>query len=187
MSTLTLIVIAFGLSMDAFAVACINGLCSLEHHVKYAWKVGIYFGFFQGFMTFVGWLFGHILKDSISTFDHWIALIILSAIGVKMIYESVKNQEVSCDVKNVDSHRSLIMFAIATSIDALAIGTGFAILNINITSTALIIGLITFALSFIGVQVGRRFGHLVGNKAEMIGGTLLILIGIKIFIEHLPV
>lgn len=104
-----------------------------------------------------------------------------------MIYESVKNQEVSCDVKNVDSHRSLIMFAIATSIDALAIGTGFAILNINITSTALIIGLITFALSFIGVQVGRRFGHLVGNKAEMIGGTLLILIGIKIFIEHLPV
>ncbi len=185
MEPVSMMMIAFGLSMDAFAVACINGLCTAEKKYPYALKVGLYFGFFQGAMTLIGYISAIFFKSYITKVDHWVAFILLAGIGVHMIWQAYHQKEISCDIRNVDSHRALLTFSIATSIDALAIGVSLAILNVNIPIVSAVIAFTTFCLSFFGVIIGKRFGQHLGNKTDYIGGFTLILIGLKILMEHI--
>ncbi len=181
----TLFFIAVGLSMDAFAVACINGLCTLQKQKRYAMKVGLYFGFFQGLMTLSGWLIGILFLESMIGFNTIISFFLLSFIGLKMIWNFYKNKDIACDVYNVDSQQSLILFAIATSIDALAIGISLALIDIDIVTVSIFIASITFVFSFFGVRLGSQFGDKIGRKAELLGGTILCVIGLKILLENL--
>lgn len=185
MEPVSMMMIALGLSMDAFAVACINGLCTAENKYPYALKVGLYFGFFQGAMTLTGYICAFFFKSYISRIDHWVAFILLAGIGTHMIWQAYHEKEISCEIRNVDSHRALLTFAIATSIDALAIGISLAILDVNISIVSTVIAFTTFCLSFFGVIIGKRFGHHLGNKTDYIGGFILILIGLKILMEHI--
>jgi putative Mn2+ efflux pump MntP len=181
---MTLILIAVGLAMDAFAVSIASGVVIKRLHVKQALRIAIFFGFFQAIMPVMGWLAGIALKDFISGVDHWVAFGLLSAIGCKMIYESLKleSNKKECNSLNVSV---LLIFSIATSIDALAVGVSFAFLRIAIISPVVAIGVITFLLSFLGVYTGNRLGHFFERKIELIGGLLLIGIGIKILLEHI--
>ena len=199
MNLLSLILTAFGLSMDAFAVSITNGLRMKRVTNKNAARIAIYMGGFQGLMPIIGWSLGLGFKDYISSIDHWIALALLSFIGGKMIYETIqdkKHHEESCGEKEnedirykeindgVVSNKEILLLAIATSIDALAVGVSFAFLNISIISSASIIAIITFLMCFIGVKLGKKCGCFLKDKAEIIGGIILILIGLNIFLEH---
>ncbi len=185
MEPVSLMMIAIGLSMDAFAVACVNGLCTAEEKYPYALKVGLYFGFFQGVMTLAGYISAFFFRSYILTIDHWVAFIILAGIGIHMIWQAYHQKELNCDIRNVDSHRALLTFSVATSIDAFAIGISLAILQVNIPVVSIIIAITTFCLSFAGVIIGKRFGHHLGNKTDYVGGFILILIGLKILMEHI--
>lgn len=203
MSLISLLFIAIGLSMDAFAVSVTNGISIKNLRNRDAIKIALFMGGFQGIMPLIGWVAGIGFKDYITKYDHWIALILLSIIGGKMIYESVKelkeNSRVNKDElevivdkedKEVNdkqrlNNKVLLLLAIATSIDALAVGVSFAFLDINIVGAALIIGITTYIISFIGVKIGKKCGVLFKNKAEIAGGILLILIGVKILLEHI--
>ena len=184
MDAITVVFIAFGLAMDAFAVSVASGLAIKKFKVHHALRIAICFGAFQAIMPAVGWLAGLSLRNLISEFDHWIAFVLLAAIGGKMIYESFKLES---DKKQIDPLRPdvLLMLSIATSIDALAVGATFAFLNIAIIWPVAVIGLITFATSFIGVFIGNKFGHIFESKIEFIAGLILIAIGLKILLEHL--
>lgn len=178
-----MVLIGLGLSMDAFAVSVGSGINTKTEKFKNALRAGVFFGFFQAFMPLIGWFIGINLKSFISSFDHWVAFGLLVLIGLKMIHESSKlNRDKSRT--NFSSIKVLFILAIATSIDALIIGVGFAFINIPILTAAIIIGIITFTLSFTGVFMGNRFGAVFGKKAEIIGGLILILIGTKILISH---
>ncbi|PKM63789.1 MAG: hypothetical protein CVU96_06125 [Firmicutes bacterium HGW-Firmicutes-20] len=185
MEPVSLMMIAIGLSMDAFAVACVNGLCTVEEKYNYALKVGLYFGFFQGMMTIIGYLSAFYFKSHFASIDHWVAFVLLAGIGIHMIWQAYHQKEISCDIRNVDSHRALIAFSIATSIDAFAVGISLAILQVNISIVSSVIAITTFALSYIGVVIGKRYGYRLGNKTDYIGGLILILIGLKILFEHI--
>lgn len=178
--------IGLGLAMDAFAVSIGSGIAIQCLRARNALRVALFFGGFQALMPVMGWLAGRGLKSYVESFDHWIAFALLAGIGIKMIYESVwlKEAQKKCDPLNL-----LVLFglAIATSIDALAVGVSFAFLNVEIVSPALIIGAITFALCFAGVYIGNRIGDRLGTKMEVLGGIILILMGIKILLEHLGV
>lgn len=184
MDVITILIIAIGLAMDAFAVSIVSGLTLAHIRVRNALTVALFFGSFQALMPLIGWLSGNTLKGYISGFDHWVAFGLLCAIGCKMIYESFKLES---DKENVDPQKigALFVLAIATSIDALAVGISLSFLDVAIIIPALIIGLVTFLLSFGGVYVGNKFGHFFERKMELVGGLVLIGIGIKILIEHL--
>ena len=184
MDAITIIIIAFGLAMDAFAVSIASGLAIKKLRVHYALRIALFFGAFQAIMPAVGWLAGLSLRDLITEFDHWLAFGLLAAIGGKMIYESFKLES---DKKQIDPLKLavLLTLAIATSIDALAVGVTFAFLNVAIVWPVAVIGLITFGVSFLGVFIGDRFGHLFESKIEFIAGLVLIAIGLKILLEHL--
>jgi putative Mn2+ efflux pump MntP len=169
--------------MDAFAVSITNGITIKHQRINNALKIGIFFGSFQALMPLIGWLAGLRLRDFISGFDHWVAFGLLSLIGGKMIYESTKIG----DDKEIRSLNLfvLLLLSIATSIDALAVGLSFAFLKISIATPIIVIGIVTFILSFLGVLVGNKLGHFFENKMEILGGLILIGIGIKILIEHL--
>ncbi|WP_032123060.1 manganese efflux pump MntP [Clostridium amazonitimonense] len=188
MSLLTIIVTAFALSMDAFAVSITNGILLGDANGKDALKTGAYFGLFQGAMPLIGWLLGIKFQDYITKIDHWIALILLGFIGAKMIYESFKDEPIVCEnsenPRECLNTKTMIMLSIATSIDALAVGVGFAVLRVSIVQAVIIIGLITFIVCFMGVFVGKHCGLLLKKNAEILGGVVLILIGVKIFLEH---
>ena len=193
MSLLELFILAVGLSMDAFAVSICKGLSFRKMSVKNAVTVGLYFGGFQAGMPLLGYLLGMQFQEAIVNIDHWIALILLSIIGLNMIREALNKEEEtpprpaeweencddSPDVKN------MLLLAIATSIDALAIGVTFAFLRVQIVPAVTFIGLTTFILSAIGVKVGNVFGTRYKAKAELFGGAILILMGLKILVEHL--
>ena len=185
MSYSELFLIGIGLSMDAFAAALCKGLCLRKVTVKQAALVALFFGGFQALMPFLGWALGSQLEQYITSLDHWIALILLGFIGGKMIYgDKKKNQEeVSCDVGL--NLKELTVMAIATSIDALIVGITFATLKTNIVPAISIIGVTTFVLSFAGVYVGKTFGVKYKQRAEVIGGVILVIMGLKIFIEHM--
>ncbi len=184
MDTLTLLLIAFGLSMDAFAVSISNGMTIRQQRTNHAIRIGLFFGFFQALMPLLGWSAGLSLRDLISGVDHWIAFGLLSLIGCKMIYESMKMDGQKKEVPTL-SLPMLLMLSIATSIDALAVGISFALLNISIVTPIIVIGTVTFILSFLGVLIGNKAGHFFERNIEVIGGLILIGIGIKILIEHL--
>jgi len=184
MDMFTIIFIAFGLAMDAFAVSITSGLTIKHLRINNALKIAIFFGSFQAVMPVIGWLAGLSLRDFIADVDHWIAFGLLSFIGCKMIYESIKIKSSEKEINPLNVY-VLLMLSIATSIDALAIGVSFAFLKISIATPIIVIGAVTFLLSFLGVFVGNRFGHFFESKIEIVGGFILIGIGIKILIEHL--
>jgi len=180
-----LFLIAVGLSMDAFAVALCKGLNMKKMNYKSGFIISLFFGGFQAFMPFLGWLLGIQFEQYIKEIDHWIAFALLAFIGGKMILETAKEEEeeieAGLDVKE------LVVLSLATSIDALAVGITFAFLNVNIVPSVLLIGVITFVLSFVGVTVGNHFGMKLKKKAELAGGIILIMIGLKILLEHLGI
>lgn len=184
MDIITVIFVAFALSMDAFAVSMCFGISAGEHKNRIAFKAGAFFGLFQAIMPLIGWSVGFYMKNIIETFDHWVAFGLLLVIGVKMLIEAAKD---SSDKKQYDTNSLWVMLtlAVATSIDALAVGLSFAFLEIPILLAIAIIGLITFIISFTGVHLGKKFCYLLGNKAEIAGGIILIAIGMRILIEHL--
>lgn len=183
MSLTELFLIAVGLSMDAFAVSICKGLSMQKMNRKNALVIGLYFGGFQGIMPFLGYLLGSRFQDAIASYDHWIAFILLAVIGGNMIKESMDKE-----LENLDSSvafKDMVILAIATSIDALAVGVTFAFLKVQIVPAVSFIGVITFFLSVVGVKVGTIFGSRYKSKAEFVGGFILLLIGAKILVEHL--
>jgi putative Mn2+ efflux pump MntP len=178
----TILLIAFGLSMDAFAVSITTGIAMKSLHIKHALTVGAWFGSFQAIMPVLGWLAGIGLRSFISGIDHWIAFGLLGFVGIKMIYESFKFEK---EEKNTElKPYILFILAVATSIDALAVGLSFSFLNVAIVKPVMIIGMVTFVLSFIGVLISNKIGHFFEKKIEIIGGVILIGIGIKILLQH---
>jgi len=169
--------------MDAFAVSVTCGLTLPPPKKWNAFKIAFSFGMFQALMPVIGWFAGKALSVYIQQFDHFIAFIILFLIGSRMIYKALK--EGDCDPIDPTNFPVLLMLSIATSIDALAVGVTFAFLNMTIVTPVLIIGLITFIISALGVSLGHRVGCRLGKTAEIVGGAILIIIGIKILIEHL--
>lgn len=184
MGSLTIVIIAVGLAMDAFVVSFVSGSTYRQLHIRHALRMALFFGAFQAIMPLIGSLAGLTLRDYIARCDHWIAFGLLAAVGGKMIYESTKIKSVE---ENPDPSKLLVllMLSVATSIDALAVGITLSLLDGSIVTAAIIIGLITFALSYLGVQIGKRFGHFFETGIEAIGGVILIGIGTKILIEHL--
>ncbi len=189
MDFLSLFLIAVGLSMDAFSVAICKGLALPRAGVGRCAIVGVWFGGFQALMPIVGYFVGIHFKDAIESFDHWLAFALLALIGINMIREALTEEEGDAECKGCDknllSAREMLPMAIATSIDALAVGVGFAFLGVDIWLSALLIGVTTFALSAVGVKIGNIFGARYKSKAELAGGIILILIGLKILLEHL--
>ena len=183
MSTYELFIIAVWLSMDALAVAICKGLSMAKMSWKKGIIVGLWFGGFQALMPLIGYLLGAQFESKITAFDHWIAFILLGLIGGNMIREGVSGDEEKTD--DSVSIKSMLPLAIATSIDALAVGVTFAFLRVNIVYAVSFIGVITFLLSTVGVKVGNVFGARYKSKAEIAGGVILILMGLKILIEHL--
>lgn len=172
--------------MDAFAVALCKGLNMRVFHKKYTLLIAAFFGGFQALMPFAGWLLGTQFAGYIRDFDHWVAFILLASIGGKMVYEALKKDDCCCAPREESfDFKELVMLSVATSIDALAAGVTFAFLNVNILGAVSLIGLVTFILSAAGVAIGNRFGIQYKSKAELVGGTALILMGGKILLEHL--
>ena len=184
MGGIELFAIAFGLSMDAFAVAIGKGLCLRRMQYRYAVIIGLFFGGFQALMPLIGYILGTQFQDYLTSVDHWIIFALLSMIGINMILESRSEEKEACDVFSM---RNMTALSLATSIDALAVGITFAFLHANIFTSIAVIGLVTFVLSFFGVVIGNMFGARFKSKAETAGGIILILIGTKILLEHLGV
>lgn len=187
MGVLEVFLIGIGLSMDAFAVAVCRGLKMQKLNFGQTALIALFFGGFQALMPLIGWFLGTQFESYITAVDHWIAFVLLAIIGGKMIYDSFKKEENDSSEKSVLNIKELLVMAIATSIDALAVGITFAFLNVNIWSSVSIIGVTTFVLSAIGVLIGHKFGAKYKNKAELAGGVILVLIGLKILLEHLGV
>ena len=184
MELVTIVVIAVGLAMDAFAVSIVSGTAYRQLKIKHAFRLAFFFGGFQAFMPLIGSLVGLSVKEYIADYDHWMVFGLLSAVGGKMIYESfkIKSAEKNFNPSNIFV---LLVLSVATSIDALAIGVTLSIITSSIVAAVIIIGLVTFVLSYIGVFIGKKFGHFFENKIEAVGGLVLVGLGAKILIEHL--
>jgi len=184
MSLFELFVLAVALSMDAFAVSICKGLSMKKMSWKNAMIAGLYFGGFQAGMPLIGYFLGVQFKDLITSVDHWIAFVLLVFIGGSMIKESREEAEELNDSFDV---KTMILLAVATSIDALAVGVTFAFLTVNIVPAVTFIGVITFLFGFVGIKIGNVFGTKYKSTAELVGGIILILIGLKILLEHLEI
>jgi putative Mn2+ efflux pump MntP len=187
---ITLFLIGVGLSMDAFAVSICKGLGMEKVNKKQAVIIGLYFGGFQALMPLIGWLLGIRFQKYITSVDHWIAFILLVLIGGKMVFEALhEKEEVSVDQKDLPlNHKEMLLLAIATSIDALAVGITLALLpGTNIWFSIAVIGITTFIISFSGVFIGNRFGAKYQRGAQIAGGVILIIIGLKILLEGLGI
>lgn len=183
-----LFLIGVGLSMDAFAVAICKGLAMPKLNKKQMVVIGVYFGGFQALMPLLGWALGSQFARYITSIDHWIAFVLLAFIGGKMIKESFQKEEEEIEVCDKPlCHKQMLILAVATSIDALAVGITFAFLDTPIVEAILIIGCTTFVLSMAGVAVGKYFGSKYKNRAEFAGGLILVLIGLKILLSHLGI
>ena len=180
-----IIFISIGLAMDAFAVSACKGLSMKKINWKNLIIIALYFGIFQAFMPIIGYFLGNTFSLVVQKIDHWIAFILLGAIGANMIKES-RDDELEKRNDNVD-FKTMVVLAIATSIDALAVGVTFAFFEVNLLLAITIIGVITVILSMIGVFIGNKFGDKFQNKAELTGGIILIIIGLKILLEHLGI
>lgn len=185
MGFLEIFLIGVGLAMDAFAVSICKGLSMDRIKVKNALIIGAYFGLFQGGMPIVGYLLGVQFQDKIVAIDHWVAFVLLGLIGANMIREALSKEDVEPD--DSVNFKTMIVLAFATSIDALAIGVTFAFLQVNIIYAATVIAVVTFVISLAGVKIGNIFGVKYKSKAEFVGGAILILLGLKILLEHLGI
>ncbi len=180
---ITIILIALALAMDSFSVSIARGFTNTKPKMtNEALKTGFFFGTFQAIMPIIGWLAGLSIIDLISNFDHWIAFVLLAFVGIRMIYESLTSG--SRKIANSPSLKVLIMLSIATSIDALAVGLSLSFLEESILIPAIIIGIITFSLSFTGVYIGKKLGNYF-EKIGILGGIILLAIGFRILVEHL--
>ena len=186
MSIWDLFILAVGLSMDAFAVSICKGLAMQKARPQSMALVGMWFGGFQALMPLVGYLVGVQFSGAIEAVDHWIAFGLLAVIGGGMIKEALSKEEEDAGDASL-APKAMVVLALATSIDALAVGVGFAFLNVDIVPAVAFIGAITFVLSAAGVKVGSIFGARYKSKAELLGGGILILLGVKILLEHLGV
>lgn len=192
MGLVELLVVAVGLSMDAFAVSVCKGLCMRRVNWRHALVIALFFGAFQALMPLIGWLLGTQFAALITPVDHWVAFVLLALIGGKMIWDAVRGDDedpaASCPAEGAPLDlRELTLLAVATSIDALAVGVTLAFLGVSIGWAMAVIGVTTFTLSFVGVAVGNRFGARFEGPAALAGGVVLILIGLKILLEHLGV
>ena len=191
MGIIELALIGVGLSMDAFAVSVCKGLGMKKLNKKQALVIGLYFGGFQALMPFIGWVLGSQFQKYITSIDHWIAFILLAAIGGKMILDVIKEkgegEEVCPDASVKIDLKENFMLAVATSIDALAVGITFAFLQVRLAPSVTVIGCITFGFTIAGVFIGNVFGSKIKDKATLIGGLILIGIGVKILLEHLGI
>lgn len=180
----TILFIAVGLAMDAFAVSVVTGSVYKELHIRHALRMALFFGGFQAVMPVIGFMAGLGLKDYIAAYDHWVAFGLLSLVGGKMLYEAFK---IEAAEKNRDPSNLLILLAlsVATSIDALAVGITLSLLTASVILAATVVGAVTFGLSYAGVAIGKRFGHFFESRIEIFGGLILIAIGVKILIGHL--
>ena len=186
MSFVELFLIAVGLSMDAFAVSVCKGLSTYKLKPVHYLCVGLWFGGFQALMPTVGWLLGSAFEKYITAVDHWVAFVLLVLIGGNMIREGLSKEEEEAD--DSFAFKAMLLLAVATSIDALAVGISFAVLpDVNIGAAVALIGATTFILSAAGLKIGNVFGARFKNKAEVAGGVILVLIGLKILLEHLGV
>ena len=186
----TLLLMGVGLAMDAFAVSICKGLSMRKVNKKQCLVIGLFFGGFQALMPFIGWVLGSQFEQYITSIDHWIAFILLGFIGGKMVVEAIREKDEAVEVGKMDPPldlKEMFILAIATSIDALAVGITFAFLQVPIVEAVSIIGITTFVISVIGVYVGNFFGNRYKKKAELAGGMILILIGLKILLEHLGI
>ena len=184
MSFIEVFLIAVGLAMDAFAVSVCKGLKMRRVDYKYTLIIAFFFGFFQAMMPAIGWLAGKQFESYINSIDHWIAFILLAFIGGRMVWEALHEDDED-DSHIVYDFKEITMLAVATSIDALAVGISFAFLQVRILPSVTAIGVITFLLSIVGVLIGNRFGMKFKTKAEVAGGVILVLIGLKILLEGL--
>ncbi|MBQ8382946.1 MAG: manganese efflux pump [Clostridia bacterium] len=182
MGIVELILLAVGLSMDACAVAICKGLALRKVTPKHMLTVGLWFGGFQALMPLIGYLLASLFADFIRSVDHWIAFALLSIIGINMIREALSHDDEDADPSL--SFKTMLVMAIATSIDAMAVGISFAFLDVSIVPAVSLIGVITLALSAVGVKLGAAFGCRFKSKAELAGGVILIALGLKILIEH---
>lgn len=187
MSIAELILLGVALSMDAFAVSVCKGLATGNVRLNHMCIAGAWFGGFQALMPFLGFVLGSAFYKYITAFDHWIAFVLLAFIGGKMIKEAFSDEEENADTDASFGAVTMLVMAIATSIDALAVGITFAFLNVNIWLAITIIGITTFVCSAAGVKIGSVFGGRFQQKAEVAGGIILILIGVKILLEHLGI
>lgn len=186
MDIISLLGIAVALSMDAFSVSICKGLATKNFSLKVALLCGLWFGLFQALMPIIGYFLGAQFEHFIVHIDHWIAFGLLSVIGANMIREALSDDDEQCDGScGCTGFKTMLLLAVATSIDALAVGVTFAFLKVDIWFSALIIGLTTFVFSFAGVKIGNIFGSRYSKTAEIVGGVILIILGIKILLEHL--
>ena len=184
MELITLFFIAIGLAMDSFAVSITAGLSLKRFKLSTISRVSITFAFFQGLMPVIGWAVGQTFADIIGVYDHWVVFGLLLLIGGKMIYEALKHEDEAHCI-NIYCNKTICTLGVATSIDALAVGISFSLLEVQIVYSAFFIGLITFILSFLGLTIGLKLGSIIRSKVELIGGIILIMIGIKVLITHL--
>lgn len=185
MDFLEILVVSFGLAMDAFAVSICKGLSMERFNFKKCIIIALYFGVFQAGMPIIGYLFGGSFSSIVESIGYWIAFLVLIVIGVNMIKESFDDETEKRNEK-VD-FKTMTLLATATSIDALAVGITYAFLSVSIIESAIIVGMVTFILSICGVKIGNKFGDEYQNKAELLGGIILIFIGTKILLEHLEI
>lgn len=185
MDTFTILAIALGLSFDTFAVSLSLGVVRNRIIFWQAVEVAALLALFQGGLTILGYFLGSIISSAMKATDHWVALLLLSFLGIKMIIEGKKRSDVDEESRNFSSRIALITIAIGTSIDAFAVGISFAILSVMIWKAGILIGLVTFIASMTAIRIGKSAGEKLGTKVEIIGGLILIAIGIKIFLEHI--
>ncbi|MFN2351791.1 MAG: manganese efflux pump MntP family protein [Kiritimatiellia bacterium] len=184
MKFLEVVTIAIGLSMDACAIAIAGGYAIRRLHMAYALRMALAFGFFQMLMPLVGWSAGHGVRGWITAIDHWIVFGVLAGTGCKMIYEAVKIEKAERGHQGMGL-RMLLILAIATSLDALAVGFSLSLLDVAIVTPAIIIGIITFIMTLAGAYIGNHFGHCFENRIEIAGGVILIALGLRILLQHL--
>ncbi len=185
MNIFSLILIGVGLSIDSLAASITTGACCKQIKRRHIFKVAIFMAVFQGLMPYIGWLIGSSFKSVIEDYDHWIAFFLLFLIGFKLIYEGITASDDSCSNFNPSNNFLLVGIAIATSIDALVVGIGFGVIEINIYLAMLIIGVLTFLFSSSGVVVGRRIGNKINTGIDIFGGIVLIGLGVKILLSHI--
>ena len=187
MNFIELLLIAVGLSMDAFSVSICKGLTTKKFSWRMALICGLWFGFFQALMPIIGYFLGAQFQEMIEAYDHWIAFGLLFLIGANMIREAIWGKKEEGESNGALDFKTMFLLAIATSIDALAVGVSFACIQVELWSSVLIIGLTTFVFSVLGVKIGNVFGSKYEKSAGIIGGIILILIGLKIILEHLGI
>ena len=186
MGVIEILLLGVSLSMDAFAVSICKGLSMKKINWKKAIIIGLYFGIFQALMPIIGYFLGSAFESFVTSIDHWIAFVLLALIGGNMIKEAFGREEKGNCNDNID-FKTMIVLAIATSIDALAVGITFAFLEVNLPLAVTLIGLTTFIISLIGVIIGNKFGSKYEKKSQIVGGIVLLFIGVKILLEHLKV